>query len=234
MSRENGFLQLRRGIWEHVRSGQMNVNDFAIYVYILSEADTRSGKWQGCAQSIASALRIPLSTVKYSLAKMDGKYIKRFMVLGQRTAYPILCQRYLASSGPHVGRMLDAINTTNPRELQWFPAEPLDSSSTHVLPDVGRQKRIENREERKDTPSARVPAPDSLQQETIEAGFQTFWESWPVKQAKSDARRAWGKIPLTEYAAILFQPRTLENFRPVEEGNYPARRYLAQRETMDG
>jgi hypothetical protein len=148
MSKENGFLQLRRGIWQHVRNGQMNVNDFAIYVYILSEADTRTGVWKGCAQSISAALKLPLSTVKYSLAKMDGKYIKRFMVLGHRTAYPILCHRYLASSSTHVGRMLDAINTTNERELQWFPPEPLNSSSTHVLPDVGRQKRSENREKR--------------------------------------------------------------------------------------
>jgi hypothetical protein len=117
MSKENGFLQLRRGIWEHVRDGKMNVNMLAIYIYILSEADTRTGVWKGCAKSIASVLRLPLSTVKYGLSRLDGVYIKRFMVLGCHVCYPILCHRYLASNGTELGRMLDAINSTSEKDL---------------------------------------------------------------------------------------------------------------------
>jgi hypothetical protein len=50
--------------------------------------------------------------------------------------------------------------------------------------------------------AASVPPGDSLELETKEAAFEVFWEKWPLKQAKSAARRAWGKIPLAEYAAI--------------------------------
>jgi hypothetical protein len=159
MSKENGFLQLRRGIWEHVRNGQMNVNMLAIYVYILSEADTRTGTWMGCAQSICGALRLPLSTVKYALSKMDGVYIRRFIVRGRRFCHPILCHKFVLTNGPDVGRMLDALSSTSEKALAFFP----DAVSPDIQPDhsehVGRQKRRENRDERrKAKPRAAKPA----------------------------------------------------------------------------
>lgn len=51
--------------------------------------------------------------------------------------------------------------------------------------------------------AASVSPTDPLQQETKEAAFAVFWEQWPLKQAKPDARRAWIKIPLAEYPPIM-------------------------------
>jgi hypothetical protein len=48
-----------------------------------------------------------------------------------------------------------------------------------------------------------VLIPDPLEQETKEAGFSVFWEKWPVHQARQTAFRAWMKIPIGEYAAIM-------------------------------
>lgn len=149
MSKENGFLQLRRGIWEHVRNGQMNVKMLAVYIYILSEADTRTGVWKGCAKSLSTALRLPLSTVKYALCKLDGVYIRRFVVKGRRFCYPILCHKFVLTDGPDVGRMLDALNSTNAKALTFFPEPISPDILPESVPDVGRQKRIENREGRK-------------------------------------------------------------------------------------
>jgi len=157
--KERGFLQLRRGIWQHVRNGQMNVNMLAIYIYILSEADTRTGIWKGCAQSIVSALRLPLSTVKYALSKMDGIYIRRFMVQGRRFCYPILCHKFVLTNGPDVGRMIDALNSANEKTLAFFPEPISPDIQLESVPDVGRQKRSENREERK---KKEAQAPPSL------------------------------------------------------------------------
>jgi hypothetical protein len=47
-----------------------------------------------------------------------------------------------------------------------------------------------------------VSPADNLDAETQGAAFDVFWESWPKKQDKSAALRAWMKIPVSEYAAI--------------------------------
>jgi len=56
-------------------------------------------------------------------------------------------------------------------------------------------------------PSAPSMAAD-LTHASIEQGnripaFEVFWEKWPRKQAKQSARRAWMKIPIGEYSAIV-------------------------------
>ncbi len=51
--------------------------------------------------------------------------------------------------------------------------------------------------------AACVPAENSLELETKEAAFDAFWEQWPKKQAKSEAWRAWAKIPIAEYLPIM-------------------------------
>jgi hypothetical protein len=48
-----------------------------------------------------------------------------------------------------------------------------------------------------------VPPSESLERETKEAAFLVFWERWPQKQAKSNACRAWMKIPIGEYPNIM-------------------------------
>jgi hypothetical protein len=136
----------------------MNVKMLAVYIYILSEADTRTGIWKGCAQSLASALRLPLSSVKYALSKLDGVYIRRFMVQGRRFCYPILCHKFVLTNGPDVGRMLDALNSTNENMLRFFPEPISPDIQPESVPDVGRQKRSEKREVRKEE----APAAPSL------------------------------------------------------------------------
>jgi hypothetical protein len=187
MSKENGFLQLRRGIWEHVRNGRMNVNMLAVYVYILSEADTRTGIWNGCAQSIRGVLHLPLSTVKYALSKMDGIYIRRFMVPGRRFCYPILCHKFVLTNGPDVGRMLDALNSKSEKALAFFP-EPIspDIQPEHSE-DVGRQKRSKNREERK---SQKIESTAPASQAPTS---HPFFEIWNQNRGQLSEAKALGK-----------------------------------------
>jgi hypothetical protein len=149
VSKENGFLQLRRGIWNHVRDGSLTAVAALAYIFMLSEADTRSGIWKGSAQCIATALRIPKSTAKYVLKCLDGRYIRRFSAPGRHSCYPILLHRFVITQGQHVGLMLDAINSGNEKELEFFEREEFPASSPELVQQVGPQRRIENREERK-------------------------------------------------------------------------------------
>jgi hypothetical protein len=42
-----------------------------------------------------------------------------------------------------------------------------------------------------------------VEAETKDVAFSMFWEKWPRRQARADARRAWRKIPMAEYPALM-------------------------------
>jgi hypothetical protein len=42
-----------------------------------------------------------------------------------------------------------------------------------------------------------------LEQETKEAGWEAFWEEWPRRQNEATAKRAWMKVPISEYQAVM-------------------------------
>ena len=133
MSKATGFLQLRRGIWDHVRDGSLTRTGALVYIYMLTQADTRTGVWKGSAQCIASALNIPRSTAKYALKGLDGKYIRRFTVPGRHVCYPILLHKFLVTQGQHVDLMLDALNSTDERTLEFFKADDSQQAVQQIV-----------------------------------------------------------------------------------------------------
>jgi len=90
LSKENGFVPLRRGLWEHVRDGRMSLTEAATFIYICSQADTRNGIWNGSAGALAGELGIPLErramyskrwskeTISGDLRSLDGIAAIRF------------------------------------------------------------------------------------------------------------------------------------------------------------
>jgi hypothetical protein len=196
MSKENGFLPLRRGIWEHVRDGNLTYKGALIYIYMLSQADTRTGVWKGCAKSISSVLRIPLSTVKYALTRLDNRYIKRFTIPGKHSCYPILCHRFVITQGQHVGLRLDALNSTNEKSLSFIPDDEPTARVPDVVQLVGRQRIQETRnkrlEKKKEAPAAPLLSFSGLhfsvtekQDALLGEGFP--WIDRPVEYRKVDS-----------------------------------------------
>lgn len=208
MSKENGFVPIRRGIWEHVRDGRLSLQDVAVYSYIISQADTRTGVWKGCAGALVGELAMKPRTARDVLERLEHRdYIRRFLRPGERFCYPILVHKFQLTQGEHKGEVVDALSSTFSNgclDLAYFSCEVSVEVDGEVSVEVGAPQRIqETRDRIKSTPSARAEQPNTaLEQETIEAGFQVFWECWPRKQAKPAARREWGKIPLAEYASI--------------------------------
>jgi hypothetical protein len=167
MAKEKGFLQLRRGLWEHVRDGSLTHIGALIYIYMLSQADTRTGIWKGSAQALSGELGIPKSTVKYALRGLDGLYIKRFVVRGKRVCYPILLHKFFITQGQYVGLRLDALGSTSGTSLAFMPAD--DSQQVvqpvvqQVVQPIAPQRRIEivdGKEETKPKATARYALPD--------------------------------------------------------------------------
>jgi hypothetical protein len=124
MSKENGFVPLRRGLWEHVRDGRMTITEAVAFIYICSQADTRTGVWKGCAKSLSGELGIPERTARDVLEKMEhGDYIRRFAVPGLHSCYPILVHKFPITQGEHNGEQLNALESQSPVDLRYFSRE---------------------------------------------------------------------------------------------------------------
>lgn len=152
MSKSNGFLQLRRGLWEHVRDGRMTVTEALAFIYICCEADTRTGIWKGSAKSLSGELGIPERTARDVLEKMEhGAYIRRFAVPGRHVCYPILVHKFPISQGEHNGEQLNAIASTSPADLAYFPREQsVEQHGEHGVEHGAAQKRSKKEKEKRE------------------------------------------------------------------------------------
>jgi hypothetical protein len=163
VSRDNGFLQLRRGLWAHRRDGRMSVTETLAFIYICSQADTRTGVWIGSAGALHIELGIAERTARDVLEKMErGSYIRRFTSPGSHTCYPILVHKFEITQGEHDGEQLNALESKNPTELAYFSREHNGELSVeHAVEHSAAQRRKENREKRieKKEEAPAVPSP---------------------------------------------------------------------------
>ena len=180
MTRDTGFFQLRRGIWEHVRDGRMSLADVAIHQYIASQADTRTGIWNGSAGALAGELCISPRMARRFIERLTrGDYIRRFPVPGRHVCYPILVHKFLITDGQHKGEQLNALASISPVDLAYFPGEHRgEQEGEHRGEHVSSQKRIktvEGRREKKTKakPPASPPA-DPRHQPFVDFAFESF------------------------------------------------------------
>ncbi|MBZ5701006.1 MAG: hypothetical protein LAN84_04095 [Acidobacteriia bacterium] len=202
MSKDKGFLQLRRGVWEHIRDGRMSLADCAVHAYITSQADTRTGVWNGSAGALAGELTISPRKARRFLERLDrGDYTKRFPTPGKHACYPILVHKFLITDGEHKGEQLNAIASTSPVDLRYFSGE---QEGEHKGEHVTSQKRIENREQRKmKTPAAKTAPPADPRHKPF---FDFAYEAYRVKHGQPPT---WGaregktlKAFLKEHAVV--------------------------------
>jgi hypothetical protein len=145
--KENGFAPIRRGLWEHIRDGRMSPLEALAFIYICSQADTRTGIWKGSAKSLAGELGFKERTARNLLERMEhGDYIRRFAVPGLHTCYPILVHKFAITQGEHNGEQLNALDSKSTTELSYVPRE--QDGEQHVEQRAS-QRRSENREVRK-------------------------------------------------------------------------------------
>jgi hypothetical protein len=83
------------------------------FVYVCSQADTRTGVWKGSAGALVTELGFNPRTARDLLERMErGNYIRRFCNPGARHCYPILVHKFPVTQGEHNGEVLDALSST--------------------------------------------------------------------------------------------------------------------------
>lgn len=155
MSKENGFVPIRRGLWEHLRDGRMSPFEALAFIYICSQADTRTGVWKGSAGALVTELGFIPRTARDLLERMEhGGYIRRFVSQGMRRCYPILIHKFPVTQGEHNGEVLDALSSTKQDgclDLRYISREVHGEVDGEVHGEVhASQRRNENREEREE------------------------------------------------------------------------------------
>jgi len=198
MARDTGFFQLRRGLWEHVRDGRMSITEALAFIYIGTQADTRTGIWKGSAKSLSSELGLPERTARDVLEKMEhGDYIRRFAVPGRHICYPILVHKFLLTNGEHNGEQLNALDSKSPADLAYFPREQsVEQDGEHGVEHGAAQKRLETRKAKRETKEG-APAAPSLsfcgqhfavaQKQDALLGEAFPWIDRPAEYRKADS-----------------------------------------------
>ena len=177
----NGFLQLRRGLIEHLTQGRIGPTECLLYVLISCLADPSTGIWRGSAGSLAWVSNINPRTCRDDLEKLESKgYVKRFQTPGSHENYPILVDKYECSHGAMKGKRLNSVATTD-----WgHPIyESCDESAVTVPGECRDGAGIKERELkiRKENTAARVPlAHDSEFFKITEKQDRSLAEAFPL------------------------------------------------------
>jgi|SRR6266436_597934 len=129
------------------------------FIYVCSQADTRTGIWKGSAGALVGELGFEPRTARDVLERLerDG-YIRRFTVPGSHLCYPILVHKFLITNGQHNGEQIDAASSTFVNsyvKLAFFSREEHVEVDGKVNGEVdvevnASQKRSEKRERKRE------------------------------------------------------------------------------------
>ncbi len=116
---EQGFVPIRRGIYDHLRDGQMTGKEWMVYSTLLLKVDYQSGvcpKISG--PMLAHLLQIKIRQANRILTSLENKgYIHRLNHRGQIRHYPVVINKYLTVPN---GLLIDARNTKSLNEIAWY------------------------------------------------------------------------------------------------------------------
>lgn len=223
-----GFYKRRRGILEHLESGRISLLDLAVHDYLNLKANLVIGTSfsipAGVCITSARAIhatcpsQISERAVQRSLEHLRKiGWIKTWGIRGKRGNYPVLVCRGSVHDLSGNEYRVNAQGTTDWRHPAYVAVDDLSSlpSKADANLSTDREVRVESREETTPHVSAATAAA-ILESETKQSAFNVFWERWPCKANKAGARRAWFKVPISEYPAVMVG---LEKFLTCEQWN---------------
>lgn len=194
----SGYVQLRRGLSQHVRDGRLTFFEASLYAFILMDADPSSGLCHGSAGLYAAIYGLSSRTCRDALEKLESKgYLRRFSRQGRHGSYPILINKFKCSDGAMKGRYVNALKTEDYRNILY---ESRDESvngdgDESVNEDVNESAASnENREGRLEMNARALKAGKGLAQE-LDPRYHDFADLLGVywRRANPELGMPWGK-----------------------------------------
>ena len=116
----SGFIQLRRGLSEHVRDGRLSFFEASLYVFILMDANPATGLCYGSAGLFSAVYSVSDRTCRDALEKLELKgYLRRFPTRGKHGSYPILINKFLCSSGAMKGKYVNCEKSSSYKSITY-------------------------------------------------------------------------------------------------------------------
>jgi hypothetical protein len=179
----NGFIQLRRGLYEHVRDGRLTFLEASLYVAMLTDTNPSTGVCYGSAGLFAAVYGLSDRTCRDAIEKLEAKgYLKRFPTRGKHGSYPILINKFRCSDGAAKGLYVNSIKSISPDNVCY---ESRDEGVNENVNEGAASKRLETREELELT----LLSPVATLKPKIVVRIQDFPEAW---------NRLCGKLPKVE------------------------------------
>jgi hypothetical protein len=198
--RTNGFVQLRRGLIEHVMNQQMTLTEFTVYTLLIIHADPSTGVWRGCSETIAQTYGLPPRTCRDIFQRLENNgYLKRFFIKGKKGIYPVLINRFECTDGAMKGKRLNTCKSTSLTNLIYeecrddavtVPGQCRDGATTVPLYREEENKRIDTL-----SPSFALTPPQSTNGNGHSPRFtpgeiESIYQQYPRKIGKQPALKA--------------------------------------------
>jgi hypothetical protein len=171
-----GYIQLRRGLFEHVTEGRITSTEAFLYMAIIAHAKPDTGIWTGSSGLLASLYGFSPRTARDLLEKLESKgYIKRFPKPGSHSNYPVLINKYECSDGAAKGWRLNATATIDCEDPVYEPCEESVHHSAKRDGKRGAGIKEENREEKNER-----TAPEESAQTFVPPDWipREPWDAW--------------------------------------------------------
>lgn len=195
-----GFVKLRRGINEHLVTGKITPEEYAVYVFMIVEADHRTGIWKGSGEAIAHKFRWCLRRAQMVLASIFSKgYAFSYREHRGRGNYPIKINKYFNRKA-HV----DAPDTP-----KGAPGCALIEDKAHVdatYQEVKQEELLQEKSRR--AKPARVP---TLRTEAEQRRIVVSRDSRKAMESKAKSEALVGASPHSVGAFI--KPEALERWK---------------------
>jgi ribosomal protein S8 len=196
----SGYVQIRRGILEHLRLGLISPTDKGFYETFIEMADPRTGILNSNAAELAFLCCSNRKTVQKFLCRLERKgYIKRFSTPRSHGKYAILINRYRCTLSPHKNMELNADKTTDWRfpiyEQVSRPGARESATPLHKERARG-ELRIENKTKVKSRPpTPRAPTTPARRSETEQRRIVDARDNRQRKETEVRIATSVGKGP---------------------------------------
>jgi hypothetical protein len=163
-----GFIQIRRGLEEHLVSGQIGVAEAGVYLVMHLQANFKTGIWVGSApRLLATAPRGEnLRDMQRAIERLaEIGFIRVFHEHGRRGNYHVLIHKYEPQCGALKGRRLNAAASSSWQQPTYEPcAEDVADVDAEVDADAVAEaapilKEEENKNENEEAQALKEPSP---------------------------------------------------------------------------
>lgn len=190
----SGFIQLRRGLSEHVRDGRLSFFEAALYVFILMDTNPATGLCYGSAGLFAAVYGVSSRTCRDALEKLDEKgYLKRFPTRGKHGSYPILINKFICSIGAMKGLYVNCEKSETYKTVCYLKCdEGVNDSVYDDVNESAASKILDTGNERQEV----TPLSPAATDQPKKVRLQDFPETWnrlcgnlPKVEAFTDSRK---------------------------------------------